>query len=68
MENKNKKNVKLGSDGKYHTKLHDCIMQEIVIPIPISQLLENRCNKCGTEKDYLNSKNAYSEYEQNDRQ
>jgi hypothetical protein len=42
----------LGSDGKYHLRLHDCAGQKIVIPQPLANVLARRCDVCGTPQEY----------------
>ena len=42
----------LGSDGKYHLRLHGCAGQKIVVPQPLSAVLARRCEECGTAQEY----------------
>ena len=42
----------LGTDGRIHTKLHNCAGQEIIIPIPLGRVLTLRCIECGTPQEY----------------
>jgi hypothetical protein len=42
----------LGSDGKYHLRLHGCAGQKIVVPQPLSAVLTRRCDECGTAQEF----------------